>query len=89
MVRIDAKIRSNPALLSDPQLSRVEQKIQASFDTMQVFSYETHTVEFGTEGPPHNINFQTIQDYSGPAKMTNNTIAAVQGIMQYQKRINY
>ena len=84
--RIGWAIRNTPGAESDAQLKRVQQKIKAASDSMGVdFTYEQWNETLSSRDGWSKKNYEVKTDYSGAARMTDNTIESIQRIMHYQK----
>lgn len=83
---IKSRIDATPGVLADGAVRRVHHKVDAALDSVQAFRYETHFVQVGPDGTPHDVTMTT-SDYSGPAKMTSNAIESLQRIMGYRAHV--
>jgi len=95
--RIQRKIHANPSSLQDAAIRRIDQKITATLETVQEFSYETWdevhqagqttiTTPDGTRisrplPPIETINHRVHADYSGPGRLTDQTVRDVLQLM--------
>lgn len=102
LVKIDARILSNPASLNDPTLRAIHEKAEAALDSMQVYE-DTEEDRVYSAGRQKKIELadgttitvpeesfkrvpRTVNDYSGSARMTDRAIEQIDKLLHPQGR---